>query len=43
MSRIAKNPIPLPKGVEVKISPVEISVEGALGKKTRPMDPNVSV
>ena len=31
MSRIAKNPIPVPKGVEVKISPVEISVKGPLG------------
>jgi len=43
MSRIAKNPIPLPKGVEVKISPVEISVKGPLGTVARPMDPNVGV
>ena len=43
MSRIAKNPIPVPKGVEVNISPVEISVKGPLGTVVRPMDPNVGV
>ena len=43
MSRIAKNPIPVPKGVEVKISPTEISVKGPLGTIARPMDPNVGV
>ena len=43
MSRIAKFPIPVPKGVEVKISPVEISVKGPLGTIARPMDPNVGI
>jgi len=43
MSRIAKNPIPLPKGVEVKISAAEISVKGPLGTVVRAMDPNVGV
>ena len=43
MSRIAKNPIALPKGVEVKISPVEISVKGPLGVVARAMDPNVGI
>ena len=43
MSRIAKNPIPVPKGVEVKISPAEISVKGPLGTIVRPMDPNVAI
>ena len=43
MSRIAKNPIPVPKGVEVNISPVQISVKGPLGTVVRPMDPNVGV
>ncbi len=43
MSRIAKNPIPVPKGVEVKISPAEISVKGPLGTVARPMDPNVGI
>ncbi len=43
MSRIAKNPIPVPKGVEVNITPVQISVKGPLGTVARPMDPNVGV
>jgi large subunit ribosomal protein L6 len=43
MSRIANSPIPLPKGVEVKISPSEISVKGPLGTVARPMDPNVGI
>jgi len=43
MSRIAKFPIPVPKGVEVKISPSEISVKGPLGIIARAMDPNVGV
>jgi len=43
MSRIAKNPIPVPKGVEVKISASEISVKGPLGTVARPMDPNVAI
>ena len=43
MSRIAKNPILLPRGVEVKISPAEISVKGPLGTVVRSMDPNVGV
>ena len=43
MSRIAKNPIPLPKGVEVNITPAQISVKGPLGTVARAMDPNVGV
>jgi len=43
MSRIARNPIPVPKGVEVKISASEISVKGPLGTIARAMDPNVGV
>ena len=43
MSRIARNPIPVPKGVEVKISTGEISVKGPLGAIARAMDPNVGV
>jgi large subunit ribosomal protein L6 len=43
MSRIAKNPIPLPKGVEVNISQGQISVKGPLGTIARPMDPNVGI
>jgi large subunit ribosomal protein L6 len=43
MSRIAKNPIALPKGVEVAITPAQISVKGPLGTIARPMDPNVGI
>jgi large subunit ribosomal protein L6 len=43
MSRIAKNPIALPKGVEVTITPAQISVKGPLGTIARPMDPNVGI
>jgi large subunit ribosomal protein L6 len=43
MSRIARNPVALPKGVEVSITPAQISVKGPLGTVARPMDPNVGV
>ncbi|MDA0982175.1 MAG: 50S ribosomal protein L6 [Proteobacteria bacterium] len=43
MSRIAKNPIPVPKGVEVNIAQGQISVKGPLGTIARPLDPNVGI
>jgi large subunit ribosomal protein L6 len=43
MSRIAKFPIPLPKGVEFNVAANQISVKGPLGTLTRPADPNVAV
>lgn len=43
MSRVAKNPIALPKGVEVTIASGQISVKGPLGVIARPMDPNVGI
>ena len=43
MSRIAKYPVPLPKGVEVTIAGGNISVKGPLGTIARPADPNVAV
>src|SRR6267143_151257 len=43
MSRIAKYPVPLPKGVEVTIASGNISVKGPLGSIARPADPNVEV
>jgi large subunit ribosomal protein L6 len=43
MSRIAANPIPLPKGVEVRIDGGLISVKGPLGSIARPLDPNVAI
>ena len=43
MSRIAKYPVPLPKGVEVNLAAGSISVKGPLGTIGRPADPNVEV
>lgn len=43
MSRVARNPIALPKGVEVTITSGQISVKGPLGVIARPMDPNVGI
>ena len=43
MSRIAKYPVALPKGVDVNISKTEISIKGPLGTCTRAADPNVEV
>ena len=43
MSRIAKYPIPVPKGVDVNIAGGNISVKGPLGTIARPADPNVEV
>jgi large subunit ribosomal protein L6 len=43
MSRIAKYPVPLPKGVECNIAAGEISIKGPLGAIARRADPNVEV
>jgi large subunit ribosomal protein L6 len=43
MSRIAKYPVALPKGVEVTLAGDSISVKGPLGTVARPADPNVEV
>jgi large subunit ribosomal protein L6 len=43
MSRIAKYPVPVPKGVEVNIASGEISIKGPLGSIARSADPNVEV
>jgi large subunit ribosomal protein L6 len=43
MSRIARYPISVPKGVEVNIASGQISVKGPLGTIARAADPNVSV
>src|SRR5436190_15237265 len=43
MSRIAKYPIPVPKGVEVNIAAGQISVKGPLGTVARAADPNVAI
>jgi len=43
MSRVAKYPVPLPKGVEVTIASGQISIKGPLGTIARSADPNVEV
>ena len=43
MSRIAKYPVPVPKGVEFKLSSGPISIKGPLGTIARAADPNVEV
>jgi large subunit ribosomal protein L6 len=43
MSRIAKYPVALPKGVEVSIAADQISVKGPLGTVARAANPNVAV
>ena len=43
MSRIAKYPVALPKGVEVNLAAGQISIKGPLGTIARAADPNVEV
>jgi len=43
MSRIAKYPVPLPKGVELNVASGQISIKGPLGTIARSADPNVEV
>jgi large subunit ribosomal protein L6 len=43
MSRIAKYPVPVPKGVEFNVASGQISVKGPLGTIARAADPNVEV
>ena len=43
MSRVAKNPIVLPQGVDVTLGADEISVKGPLGSISMPANPAVTV
>jgi len=43
MSRVAKYPVTLPKGVEVQLSAAEISIKGPLGTLKQTMLPSVTV
>jgi large subunit ribosomal protein L6 len=43
MSRVAKSPIPLPKGVEVTLSAERVSVKGAKGSLTQALHRDVEV
>ena len=43
MSRVAKNPIAVPAGVEIALAANEISVKGPLGSMKQPLPDDVSV
>ncbi|MHC8596982.1 50S ribosomal protein L6 [Arenicellales bacterium IMCC55707] len=43
MSRVAKNPISLPTGVEAKIAPTAVSVKGPKGELSLDLHPEVTV
>jgi len=43
MSRIGKAPITLPKGVEIKINTGSVTVKGAKGELTQPIDADIKV
>jgi len=43
MSRVAKFPVMLPKGVEITIAAGQISVKGPLGSIARVLDPEVGI
>ncbi|MHB0920726.1 MAG: 50S ribosomal protein L6 [Thiomonas sp. 13-66-29] len=43
MSRVAKNPIVVPKGVEVSLTQEQIAVKGGLGRLERRLNPLVKV
>ena len=43
MSRIGKNPIPLPEGVKVEVQGRQISVQGPKGKLTRKLRPGIEL
>jgi large subunit ribosomal protein L6 len=43
MSRIAKYPVVLPKGVEVSLGAGEITVKGPLGSLTQVLHPSVAI
>ncbi len=43
MSRVAKNPVAIPKGVEVRLSGSDISVKGNLGQLSMGVHPSVEI
>jgi large subunit ribosomal protein L6 len=43
MSRVAKNPINLPKGIEVKLEGCHLTVKGGKGALSRELNPNVKI
>jgi large subunit ribosomal protein L6 len=43
MSRVAKNPVLLPKGVEATLTAEQISIKGPLGTLSRPLNGDVKI
>ena len=43
MSRVAKNPVALPAGVEAKFSAAELTIKGSLGSISMPLNGEVDV
>ena len=43
MSRVAKNPVVIPAGVEVAVNPLQVVIKGALGQLTQPLNGDVVV
>jgi len=43
MSRIGKNPVPIPKGVEIKIDGQSVAVKGPKGELQRTFHPQISI
>lgn len=43
MSRIAKNPVSVPSGVEVKFTPTDVVVKGAKGEMVQPLCADVTI
>lgn len=43
MSRVGKNPVPVPSNVEVKMTSTEITVKGPLGTLQRNINPDVTI
>lgn len=43
MSRVGKNPIPVPKGVTVKIDGSQVTVKGPKGEMSRSFSPDVAI
>jgi large subunit ribosomal protein L6 len=43
MSRVGKNPIPLPKGVDVRVEGTRVTVKGPKGELSRDIDPDMKI
>ena len=43
MSRVAKNPVPLPQGVTATVTPALVTIKGAKGSLSVPVKPGVTV